>query len=1575
MKNRQSVRWFHGVPYLVVSVFMGILTLGIVGAPSAWGVTKTWNGFGNWSSTTKWTPQGRPAAGDSVVVNTGDVLLSATTSVNNMTTQAGTNLNIGNGTLTVAAGLANNGAISVASGTALTINGGTSVNNAGGSIGGGGTLSFNGGSFTPATGSTISVAALNLSGTTVNVTGNLDIPAGTTVVLTNSTTIAAPLTLRGALESSTWTNTISGGLTTIPGSTIWVKGATLTVTSSFTNNGAITLGLAGVPTGAIQSILNVNGVLTNKASIDVVDGGASGNSFRILGGTLVNEGTVTVTTAGLPVTLNGIAGGTGSNSGTMTLNDNVTWNLPTLATTFANSGTISVASGKTLTVSGGSFTNSVGGSVGGAGTTLTFSGTTLSVAAGASTPIFSALNLSGTTVNVGGSLDIPAGTKVYLTNNTSISSPVHLWGGLESVTNTNTISGLLTTETGSTLAVRGANLNVTSGFTNKGAIILGLPGSAITIQSNLSVSGVLINSGTIDFVDGGLAVNSTRTLGGTLVNQGLLRVNTLGLPVTLSGIAGPAGSNSGTMTLNDNVTWNLSTSTFANSGTITVASGKTLTVSGGSFTNSVGGSVGGAGTTLTFSGSTLSVAAGASTPIFSTLNLSGTTVNGAGSLDIPAGTKVYLTNNTSISKPVHLWGGLESVSYTNTISGLLTTETGSTLAVRGANLNVSSGFTNNGAIVLGLPGSAATIQSNLSVSGVLINSGTIDFVDGGTGVSFRTLGGTLVNQGLLKVNTLGLPVTLSGGSFTNSAGGIIEGKGILTVSSTAFSNAGIIRTGLTGTPLYGILTITGPLPTTATSELVTKLGGATAAGTDYDKIAVSGLATLNGTLTVSLAPGYTPANGNTFTLLGYGSRSGAVSANLPVLPPGSKWGALTYNPTTATLNVLPAPILTLTPAGADFGTVASGFTSARSFIINNTGFAPLNVSSIAFSGTNFSEFYRTGGTCQPTPPFSVAVGSSCTVDITFAPTSIAPKSALMTISSDDNLKPTVTANLTGAAVAAVPYSGLVLDTTSTPVAAALAALADNPLVFTATLADGSFTLNGLPSGTPVHLALSKAGFVPAYSSTITTTTPLSTALRPFVLFMASDLSGWGVTAGKGVIRGWVVDTLNIGSGFIAGVTVTAASRNHPAIPYPVTYDTGAGLGGSAKSANGLYYVLNVDPDDVVTVTAIKTGWNFPTAEFVTHADAVSEGFIAGNDIEPPTSILSTPLNGAALRGQITVTGTASDSGSGVQMVDISFDSGPWTPISASASNPWSYTQPQPLMADGPHTISTRTIDRAGNIQTPVTSITVTVDNTAPTAAITSPTAGQLLLQGSSPTITGSAADPGGSGILRVELSFDNGATWIPASGTTLWSYSSWTVPTTGFQAVIMARATDRALNISPITQVTVTIGNTLTLTINGTGTGSIQSDQPGVTCASGTCPPFSLAANVTVNLYPLVGPNSLFTTWSGSCGSNGACSADMTVNRSVTATFTHVPAIHVVTGAVTTPFELLQPAFNSTTNGSMIQARELDFTGPVNAAVTGMVTLQGGYDLHFATRPGYTTMLGTLSINTGTVVVDMLIIK
>jgi hypothetical protein len=129
-----------------------------------------------------------------------------------------------------------------------------------------------------------------------------------------------------------------------------------------------------------------------------------------------------------------------------------------------------------------------------------------------------------------------------------------------------------------------------------------------------------------------------------------------------------------------------------------------------------------------------------------------------------------------------------------------------------------------------------------------------------------------------------------------------------------------------------------------------------------------------------------------------------------------------------------------------------------------------------------------------------------------------------------------------------------------------------------------------------------------------------------------------------------------------------------------------------------------------------------------------------------------------------------------------------------------------------------------------------LDPYPPTSAITDPVAGQVI-NACSYSIQGTAHDYW-AGLQRVEVSTDNGATWLAAGGTDTWSYK-WLPPHDGIYT-LLSRAVDLANNVeSPTTSVTVTVAGGCPAT---TPTVAVATDTP--------IPPSATPAPPTVTPVP-----------------------------------------------------------------------------------------------------------------------------
>ena len=172
-------------------------------------------------------------------------------------------------------------------------------------------------------------------------------------------------------------------------------------------------------------------------------------------------------------------------------------------------------------------------------------------------------------------------------------------------------------------------------------------------------------------------------------------------------------------------------------------------------------------------------------------------------------------------------------------------------------------------------------------------------------------------------------------------------------------------------------------------------------------------------------------------------------------------------------------------------------------------------------------------------------------------------------------------------------------------------------------------------------------------------------------------------------------------------------------------------------------------------------------------------------------------------GQVNVTGTASDSG-GLDSVEVKIDDGAFAPASGLAS--WTYALNTQSLSDGPHSITVRATDLAGNEQS--ASIGIVVDNTtpppdttAPSVSISSPASGASVT--GTISVTGTASD--NVALSLVEVQVDSGA-YSAASGLASWSYSLNTSTLSNGSHTIRARATDSS-GLTAVTSITVTVSS------------------------------------------------------------------------------------------------------------------------------------------------------------------------
>jgi hypothetical protein len=164
-----------------------------------------------------------------------------------------------------------------------------------------------------------------------------------------------------------------------------------------------------------------------------------------------------------------------------------------------------------------------------------------------------------------------------------------------------------------------------------------------------------------------------------------------------------------------------------------------------------------------------------------------------------------------------------------------------------------------------------------------------------TGCNFLTSTGNYTQTG----GTTSVNGTLDPAGIVDIQAGILNGGG--TVNSNV-TNAGQVNPGTSP----DILSIVGDYTQTATGALNIEIGG-TSAGSQHDRLAVSGTATLAGTANISLINGFLPGAPDAFTILTFASRTGDFATYTGLTFPGGLLEPV-FNPGDLTLLANLAPL-------------------------------------------------------------------------------------------------------------------------------------------------------------------------------------------------------------------------------------------------------------------------------------------------------------------------------------------------------------------------------------------------------------------------------------------------------------------------------------------------------------------------------------------------------------------------------------------------------------------------------------------------------------------------------------------
>jgi hypothetical protein len=180
--------------------------------------------------------------------------------------------------------------------------------------------------------------------------------------------------------------------------------------------------------------------------------------------------------------------------------------------------------------------------------------------------------------------------------------------------------------------------------------------------------------------------------------------------------------------------------------------------------------------------------------------------------------------------------------------------------VNDGTLWVEGEFTNSGSVIV--HDAAAMLldpgDGPLRGEGVATNRVGGDWFVAGT-LTVAT-GASLTNYGIVALDSIASVV--NEGLFDHRENAVLAGRGTFDNTGGVFTGGGVIRPGGS----IGTLSFIGDFSQTATGEIEVEIGGTTP-GSEHDRLAIIGNATLGGALYVTLLPGFLPMEGDSFAVI------------------------------------------------------------------------------------------------------------------------------------------------------------------------------------------------------------------------------------------------------------------------------------------------------------------------------------------------------------------------------------------------------------------------------------------------------------------------------------------------------------------------------------------------------------------------------------------------------------------------------------------------------------------------------------------------------------------------------------
>jgi len=293
----------------------------------------------------------------------------------------------------------------------------------------------------------------------------------------------------------------------------------------------------------------------------------------------------------------------------------------------------------------------------------------------------------------------------------------------------------------------------------------------------------------------------------------------------------------------------------------------------------------------------------------------------------------------------------------------------------------SNGQTSNTGVTTGLP-AADCIFNDVTTSNndVPCAAGSTDcFVNTGDTYGMLSLNGA-------RSLTVAYPSTIGFDQVTGI--GTVNVNNLITRWNTAFTSTTMLKASPTS------------ITSSQSTELTATVTGGTPTGYVDTPPALTGKASFAAGLT-SLGNCTLSAGTCSLSVPGSALKSGANSVTATFLGSGT-YPASTSKIVIVTVTASSGPAVTLTPTNLNFGTVATGVTSpVKTVTLKNVGTTALTITSIAVTGTEAGDFPETATTCGS----SLAAAASCTVSVTFKPTTTGARSANLTFTDNASGSP------------------------------------------------------------------------------------------------------------------------------------------------------------------------------------------------------------------------------------------------------------------------------------------------------------------------------------------------------------------------------------------------------------------------------------------------------------------------------------------------------------------------------------------------------------------------------------------